>query len=54
MATVTLRIEVSIAWWLFVYLHTLVFLCRLFHAEPNWPRVEYWILKGLTVRTRSA
>jgi len=48
----TLVVTVRLAWWLRLYLATLIALCRLLGTEPNPDRLGYWVARGLRVRIR--
>ena len=45
-----IMVECRLAWWLKPYLFTLVCLCYLMGAEPDWQRVQAWIQRGVLLR----
>jgi hypothetical protein len=46
----TLTVTVHLRWWVIPYMRTVAMLCILFHAQPNWNRVTYWLMRGLYVK----
>ena len=49
MAKMFLEIRVSVRWWCRLYIFALVVLCKLFDAEPNWTRVNWWLERGMRI-----
>lgn len=49
MATLTLSLNVKVAWWVKPYVSCVGFMCELFDCEPNMDRVKYWVSKGITI-----
>lgn len=52
MAATTLKLKVSIQWWLRAYLAGVVLTARLTRCEPNWERVRYWVGKGIKLKVK--
>lgn len=44
---VKLVLSVKVSRWLKVYLYTLILLCRILGATPNYRKVNRWIAKGV-------
>jgi hypothetical protein len=49
MASNTVTVTVRLRWWVIPYLHTVAMFCVLFNGQPNWQRVERWVMRGLYV-----
>jgi hypothetical protein len=49
-STTTLTFKISYAWWLKLYIVTLVTLCHLTGMRPNCERVGYWINRAIKVK----
>lgn len=47
----TVTASIRIRWWLRLYLAAVVWFARATGTEPDWERVEWWIRRGLVVRT---
>jgi hypothetical protein len=46
----TIKVRVTVAWWLSPYLTALVFLCRLHGTAPNEEKLRRVIAKAIRVR----
>lgn len=46
----TLKIEISFAWWWPLYKNSLVLLCDLTGMEPDAQKFEYWARKAMKAR----
>jgi hypothetical protein len=42
-------ITIRLAWWAELYLCAVAFFCNTFFLEPDMEKVEYWIMKGVTI-----
>ncbi len=49
--TATVRASIRMRWWLRWYLAAVVWTARETGLEPDWERVEWWIQRGLVLRT---
>lgn len=47
----TVTASVRLRWWLRWYLAGVVWTARAMGLEPDWERVEWWIRRGLVMRT---
>lgn len=47
----TVTASVRLRWWLRWYLAAVVWFARATGMEPDWERVEWWIRRGLVLRT---
>lgn len=51
-STHTTTMKISVAWWLQPYCYTLAAICAITGREPNYDRVNYWIIKALSVKAQ--
>lgn len=49
--TATVRASIRMRWWLRCYLAAVMWFARATGMEPDWERVEWWIRRGLLLRT---
>ncbi len=49
--TATVRASIRMRWWLRCYLAAVMWFARATGMEPDWERVEWWIRRGLVLRT---
>lgn len=54
MATCTLKLKVTLAWWLMPYIRAVVALCWIFPVEPDMDRMRRVIDRGVRVRVDAA
>lgn len=47
----TVTASIGWRWWVRWYVRALVWFARVTGMEPDWQRVEWWIRRGLVVRT---
>lgn len=47
-----IQLDISVAWWLRIYLRLLEFFCILMATEPDWPKVSRVVKAGISVRVR--
>lgn len=47
----TVTASIRMRWWLRCYLAAVVWFARATGTEPDWERVEWWIRRGLVLRT---
>ncbi len=45
----TIKLKVTIAWWVPVYVNTVAFICRLTNQLPDEDKIAYWIQRGITI-----
>lgn len=50
MATSTLTVKLTVAWWLPVYLHTLALFCVTLGTQPDMDKVSRVVLKAIRIR----
>lgn len=50
MATAEMEIEVSLAWWVPVYINLLAFVCAITNAEPDPAKIERMVQRGIRLR----
>lgn len=50
----TVTVSVRLRWWLRWYLAAVAWFARTTGMEPDWERVEWWIRRGLVLRTTRA
>lgn len=48
--TMTIKVRVTVAWWLKPYLTALIFLCRLHNTEPDEEKLKRVIARAIRVR----
>lgn len=49
--TAAVRASIRMRWWLRWYLAAVMWTARATGLEPGWERVEWWIQRGLVLRT---
>ena len=50
MAHVTVKIKVSTAWWLRIYLHGVAITCMLTGREPDWVKVSGVVMRAVKTK----
>lgn len=50
MANTELEIEVSVAWWVPIYINVLAFFCAVTGSEPDMAKVERVIQRGIRLK----
>lgn len=49
MATGSLVLTIKLAWWVPIYVHSLVLFCRSFNTEPDFDKVMRVLVRGIVV-----
>lgn len=49
--TMTIKVRMTVAWWLKPYLTALLFVCRLHNVEPDEEKLKRVIARAVRVRT---
>jgi len=52
MAQQAVEVVVRWRWWFRIYLESVGIAAAVTGREPNWDRVEWWIRRGLVIRTQ--
>ena len=50
MATNRVTVSIRVAWWLVLYIHVLVFFCKLMETEPDDEKLAKVIERGIKVK----
>lgn len=50
MASSDMEIEVSVAWWVPVYINLLAFVCAVMRSDPDPEKVERMIQRGIKLK----